>query len=78
MQCAADWVEHCSSALLPSLLAFLCPVPRPPDQVSHLAGSVVAVMQLQVLAHLAAQVHPLALEPLDHRRFQEAGPSYSG
>lgn len=68
------WVAHFSSALLPSLLASLCP----PDQVSHLAGSVVAVMKLQVLAHLAAQVHPLSFEPFDHRRFQEAGTSYSG
>lgn len=81
MQCAAGMAEHFSSALLPSLPASLCLyslAPHAPDQASHLAGSVIAVMQLQVLAHFAAQVHPLALEPLDHRRFQEAGPSHSG
>lgn len=49
--------------------------PRP--RRTHLAGTVVAVMQLQVLAHLAAQVHPFALEPLDHRRLQEAGAGHT-
>ena len=31
-----------------------------------------------MLPHLAAQVHPLALEPLDHRWFQEAGSGHAG
>lgn len=68
-----------SSALLPRPpLALSSRAFGVPGQGPHLAGSVVALVQLQVLANLAAQVHPLALEPLDHRRFQEAGPGHTG